>query len=145
MPKNKPIRGAGPYSFQNETTISPGGKEVLDFRNMKYNKTKNELRRFLPFNYGQVTNLNTSLHITMEWNGQFGQFVASSSSETFDQTGITKAVIKNENDTGDLDPGDVRLEVGVNAYGADEKARESREKPWLSNALNDVIPGGTPW
>lgn len=136
------IEGGGPWQFDSPA-LDPDEAWTLDFRNMTYNGQTGWFRRWLPLSYAQITNLDAGNALTVEYNGQFQDFVVPNAVESFDNQGITRLSVRNEGADA-IAAGDVKVSVGREPYGADDAARErARGGPVWSpkQAIADLIPG----
>jgi len=132
--KNRPLDGAGPWKFD-LPALAPGESWNADFRNRSKNGTKGWFKRYMPFDYGQVTNLDSGALISVEYNGVYDDFVVPNAVESYDRQGIANVVITNEDGAATIAAGDIILAVGVDAYGADDSARNRA----ASGPLGDVV------
>lgn len=143
MPRDT-TNGGGPWVFRNETALASGDHFLLDFRNMKYKGQKGWFKKWLPLDIAQINNRDTGNALSVTYNGIYPAEVLPNSSETYDNQGITRVRVENIGSSS-IDADTVTVEVKKEPYGADKAARERKENPWLENAVNEVIPGGTPW
>lgn len=141
--KDERVRGGGPWQFTGPA-LDPGDSWVLDFRNMEHNGTKGYFKKWMPFDVAQVTNPSNE-YVEAHYNGQFTDTVVPNAVETFEDQAVTYVRIHAlASNTGTIAEGDIRVSVKKEPYGADDAARENREKPWLQRAADEIVPGGLP-
>lgn len=134
--------GAGPWKIDPDSDLSTGESVYYDFTELEYRGKKRHFRKYLPLSFAQISN-ESSEPLLVTYNGIFEDSVLPNSVESFDEQGIMSVEIKNVG-SNNVAKEDISLTVKKDAYGADERAREQKSKPWIERALDDFIPGGIP-
>lgn len=125
MPNNEQIVGGGPWTFENETEMSPNEVFKKDFYYEVYNGSKGYFRDYLPLTSIQVVNLSSSspLIVTINNNGRY--HIPPNTSEALDNEQITSFKIENVGQNI-IAQGDVKVDVKKDAYNADRKAMDDK-------------------
>jgi len=130
--KNKQLHGAGPFEYRLDE-LQPGETEIYDFRNIVHNGSKGGLKKYLPFDSAQVTNLSTE-RLGITTNEQFNDIVVPNAVETYENQGVVRMSITNEGSTA-IASGDIVLTVEKSPYDADDRARDSRQRGQVSRIV----------
>lgn len=147
MPHNnreKRLAGGGPWKFE-VPALGPGESWVADFRNREYNGSRGYFRQWLPFDYAQVTNQNTSINLAVEINGVFEDTVVPNAIEDYSNQNITEIRITNQSGTDSTSAGDVAVAVGVEPYDSDDRAREQKTQPTLAGVVEKFTGVNPSW
>lgn len=139
MPRDT-LTGAGPWTFESDADLPPGGSWVIDFRNMEYNGRKRWFKEYLPLDDLQVTNADTGNSVGVEINNSYESRVLPNAVETFEDENVVNVVIRNKGGST-IAAGDLVVEVAKSAYGADDAAREQASRSAVEQVVRDVVPG----
>jgi hypothetical protein len=147
MPKNyKAIDGRGPWVFD-VPELTAGESWVLDLRNREFRNQPRYFRRFLPLDSAQVTNLNDTAAVEVEYNGLYQDVVPPNVVEGYSETGITGVRIRNLDASATIAAGDVRVTLEKTPFDADDAARADAERSAVSKVVENLtgLPlGGGP-
>lgn len=131
------IDAKGPFLFD-VPELQPGASWNADLRNREEHGRKGYYKPFLPFDYAQVTNQSVDNNIRVVYNGGiYEDLVVASSVETYDEMGVTNVQVFNAGTTA-IDAGNAVVALGVDAYGADDAAREQKESGPVSQVVEHL-------
>lgn len=131
------IDAKGPWLFE-LPELQAGESWSADFRNREKNGRKAGYKPFLPFDYAQVTNQDVDNNVRVSFNGAiYEDLVVSNSIESYDDIGVSDVTIYNAGSTA-ISAGDVVLAVGLDAYDADEAARERKKSGPVSQVVEHL-------
>lgn len=141
--KNEKLDGGGPWIFEPDSDISPGGVYVIDLPNLQYRGTNGYFRRWLPMDSIQVINQDTSIPLKVDLSG-YESLVVPNSIESIDETKYQWVRITNTDNSNPFPKENLTVEVSKAAYNADEQARENARKSGVSQFIENVtgIPMG---
>lgn len=141
----KSLRGAGPWEFEPDQSLSQGDTYRLDLRNMKYRGQRGYFREHLPIDDVQITNRHDSATVRVEFNNQYGGQVSANSERPFSDAGVTFIEITNITSASTIDPAELTVELADSGYNADKAAREEKKRRAnrspLERIARDIIPG----
>lgn len=138
MPTNTNLTGAGPFQFRPDTDLAVGESFTVDLERID----KGKYKEYVPFDSVRIIN-ETTERIDVTYNGIYEATVPPNSVTSWGEQGVRLVSVTNDGTAAASKDG-VKIEASQDPYDADKKARENAQKPWLSRALNDLVPGGMP-
>lgn len=135
-------QGGGPWQFRPAAegidTLSPGETVRFDFQRMAYNGRKRYFQPWLPMDQVLLKNLDGGSGVTVTYNHRYDAFVEPNAADTFDKVGVNHVAIRNDGGAG-IASDDLRLQVMVTPYDADDQARQQAERHPIERMVRGTL------
>lgn len=130
--------GGGPWLLELDGDLAPGEFEVFDLERMTYNGRKGYFRPWLPVDSVLVKNLDTGNPVKATYNGQYQTIIEPNAADTYSDVQVVRFRVENTGGST-LSAGDLVIQASVEPYGADDQAREQKNRPALEKAARSFI------
>lgn len=135
-------QGGGPWQFRPAAEgidPLPAGESVrFDFERMTHNGRKRYFQPWLPMDQVLLKNLDDANGVTVTYNHRFNAFVEPNAADSFDQVGVNHVEIRNDGGTA-IASDDLRLQVMVTPYDADDQARQQVERHPIERMVRGTL------
>lgn len=130
--------GGGPWLLELSEDLEPGGFEVFNLRNMRYNGRKGYFTPWLPVDTVMIKNLDTANTLEATYNGQFTAIIEPNAADSYSDVGILRFRLENRGGST-LASEDVVIQLTVDQYGADDQALEQAQRHPLEKAARSLV------
>jgi len=132
--------GGGPWTIPDDDlpTLQPGETFRIDLRRLEYRNRKRYFQPWLPVDNVVIKNFDTSSRLSVRYNGQYDAVVEPNAVDSFSSAGVVSILITNDG-AGAIESGDIVVQVSVDAYSADQAARDRKDRHPLENIARNLV------
>lgn len=134
--------GGGPWLLTPATEgvdpLGSGETVQFDLDRMSFNGQQRYFHPWTPVDEVLLKNLNTDNAVTLTVNHQYDAYIEPNAADSFSDVGITHVEIRNEGGTG-IPASELKLQLKVNPYNADDAALEKRQRGTLANIVRGQL------